>query len=183
MSDSSRGELVKTQKDNLESSLGRLRRLARLMDDQFELPIVKVRVGLDPIIGLVPGGGDWVTWVVSVYIIWEAIRMGTPVRVLLRMALNVTVDLVAGYVPGVGDLADVVIKANRRNVDLLVDYYDAEADATVPERVRVPDSAIEKFEKRTFMRYPIGIVIILVLFALAAAPGVALWWYLSQGGA
>lgn len=182
MSDSKKGELVKTEQADLERSLGRLQRLARLMDDQFELPIVKTRVGLDPIIGLIPGGGDWVTWVVSVYIIWESIRMGTPVRILLRMALNVTLDLVAGYVPGVGDVADIFIRANKRNVDMLVGYYQGETDSNVPERVRVPPSAVEKLKDRTILRYPVGIVIILFLFVLAAAPAVALWWYLTQGG-
>ncbi len=181
MGDSSKTALVKSDRAELEASLGRLRRLARLMDDQFELPIVKVRVGLDPLIGLVPGGGDWVTWVVSVYIIWEAVRMGTPIRVLMRMALNVTIDLVAGYVPGVGDLADIVIRANKRNVDLLVSHFGAEPHRDTPENVRVSDLAVERFKERSLLRYPVGILIILFLFALSAAPVVALWWYFSQG--
>ena len=77
----------------IEQSLKRLDRIALLMDDQFEIPIIKKRIGLDPIIGLIPGGGDWVVWFVSVYVFWEAARLGAPLPLLVRMASNIAVDL------------------------------------------------------------------------------------------
>ncbi len=176
--------VTKRPTEQIERSLSRLQRLAKLMDDQFELPIVKVRVGLDPIIGLIPGGGDWVTWVASVYIIWEALRLGVPIRLLVRMGLMLTLDLVTGYAPGVGDVADVFIKANKRNVELLMRHYDATAPSSEnPERVEVPREALEKPKSNVVLRYAFGILLITYLFILAMVPILVLWWLFKEAGA
>lgn len=166
----------------IERSLLRLHRIAQLMDDQFELPIIKYRVGLDPIIGLIPGGGDWVTWAVSVYILWECIKMGIPVRILLKMGLNTTADLITGYVPGVGDLVDAVLKANKRNVKLVFQYFEAQyPEQEQPQHINIPKRALEKPRSSLFMRAIVGFFLFLFLFILAMIPIVVIWWWFQSG--
>jgi Domain of unknown function (DUF4112) len=110
-------------------SIERLRQLAHLLDDRFRIPGTSYRVGLDGLIGLVPGVGDVVTTLLSLYIVLEARRLGVPLTKLGRMGLNVGVDAVLGAVPLLGDLFDVAWKANRRNVRLLLDHVDADRPA------------------------------------------------------
>ena len=107
-------------------SIERLRQLAHLLDDRFRIPGTSYRIGLDGLIGLVPGLGDAVTTLFSLYIVLEARRLGLPLTKLGRMGLNVGVDAVLGAVPLLGDLFDVAWKANRRNLTLLLDHLDAE---------------------------------------------------------
>lgn len=99
--------------------LKRLRRLTRLLDDAVRIPGTKYRVGLDSLIGLVPGAGDIVGGALSAYIIYEASRLGVSRLTLARMFSNVAVDLLLGSVPVAGDIFDVAWKANRKNMDLL----------------------------------------------------------------
>jgi hypothetical protein len=107
-------------------SLERLRQLAHLLDDRFRIPGTTYRIGLDGLIGLVPGIGDAVTTLIALYIVLEARRLGVPLTKLGRMGLNVGVDAVLGAVPVLGDLFDVAWKANRRNLALLLDHLDAD---------------------------------------------------------
>jgi len=102
-----------------------LERLARWMDSVFEIPGLGLRFGLDSLLGLLPGGGDVATSIISIYILSAATRHGVPRVTLLRMALNIAIDLVVGAVPIVGDLFDVYWKANQRNVELLHRHVDA----------------------------------------------------------
>ncbi len=164
----------------VERALGRLDRLAKLMDDQFEVPVLKVRVGLDPLIGLIPGGGDWVSWVVSLYILFEALRLRVPVKVLFGIGWNATSDLVLGYVPGVGDVLDVVYKANRRSVQLIFDWFEAKRSTRALDSIEVPIVALAK-PKAGPERWLIAAVLVTVLTALAAVPIAFLWWLLSSG--
>lgn len=163
----------------IEQSLKRLDRIALLMDDQFEIPIIKKRIGLDPIIGLIPGGGDWVVWFVSVYIFWEAARLGAPLAMLVRMASNIAVDLLGGYVPGVGDLFDAFFKANRRNVELLRGHFGARPELGAPLPAVLPERALER--SNPVARYAIGVGLTLALLALASGPVVLLYWMMSGG--
>jgi len=109
-------------------SIERLRQLAYLLDDRFRIPGTKYRIGLDGLIGLVPGLGDAATTLLSLYIVLEARRLGVPVTKLGRMGLNVGLDAVLGAVPLVGDLFDVAWKANRRNLALLLDHLDPDRE-------------------------------------------------------
>lgn len=93
--------------------------IAKLMDNAVRVPGTQVYVGLDPLIGLVPGYGDWFSCGVSIYVLIEAIRLGTPPDVLAKMALNVGVDIAVGFVPGLGDVFDLFFKANARNAQLI----------------------------------------------------------------
>jgi Domain of unknown function (DUF4112) len=107
-------------------SIERLQQLAYLLDDRFRIPGTSYRIGLDGLIGLMPGVGDAVTTLLALYIVLEARRLGLPLTKLGRMGLNVGVDAVLGAVPLLGDLFDVAWKANRRNLALLLDHLDAE---------------------------------------------------------
>ena len=102
----------------------RLRRVGRLLDASIPVPGTKVRLGIDPIIGLVPGIGDLAGAVLSLYIIIEASRMGVPRGLLARMGGNVALDTLVGEVPVLGDLFDIAFKANIRNLALLDGYLE-----------------------------------------------------------
>jgi Domain of unknown function (DUF4112) len=102
-----------------QSTLDRLRALTHVMDNAIVIPGTEIRFGLDPILGLLPGGGDLLGSVLSVYLVFECIRLGLPKATLGRMLSNVLVDTVVGTVPVAGDLFDVGWKANSRNLKLL----------------------------------------------------------------
>jgi uncharacterized protein DUF4112 len=104
--------------------IARLDALASLLDTAILIPGTNVRFGLDAVIGLVPGIGDAITTVLSLYIVKEARALGAPRHVILRMLGNVALDGVVGAVPLAGDLFDVMWRANRRNMKLLRDWLD-----------------------------------------------------------
>ena len=89
------------------------------MDSAFRIPLTRRRIGLDSLIGLVPGIGDAATATVSAIIVREAIRLGVRKRTTIKMLTNIVVDLLLGSVPLVGDLFDAAFKANTKNVELL----------------------------------------------------------------
>jgi hypothetical protein len=99
--------------------LERLRRLARLLDSAVEVPGTRFRIGLDPIIGLVPGIGDVIGAIFSTVIIYQAARLGASRSTLVRMMANVGVDTLVGEIPLLGDLFDFGWKSNTRNIVLL----------------------------------------------------------------
>jgi hypothetical protein len=103
----------------MQAAVARIEAVARLMDDMFEIPGTKVRVGIDAIIGLVPVVGDLVSQVVSSYIIWEARQLGVSGFTMSRMIANTAIDTVVGLVPFAGDAFDVAFRANRKNLALL----------------------------------------------------------------
>lgn len=170
------------EKKRIERSLVRLTHLSKLMDDQFELPLVKQKIGLDPIIGLIAGGGDWIGWAVGSYIIWEAIRLKVPVSIMFKIARTITLDFLMGYVPVAGDLVDVLFKANKRSVDLLLKHFEVEMPTEHRDRVEVPDNALEKPTSSWPVRYTLGIAMICFFGVLAIVPLVLTyyffkWWF------
>jgi len=102
----------------MQQVVQRLQRLARLWDASIRLP-GGIAIGLDPLVGLVPGIGDAVGALVSGYIVLEAARLGTPAVTLLRMLLNIAIDALVGSIPVAGDLFDFAWKANLKNVALI----------------------------------------------------------------
>jgi Domain of unknown function (DUF4112) len=105
-----------------EARLKRVRLLSRLLDEQFRIPGTTYRVGLDGLLGLIPGIGDAAGALLSVYILYEAIQLGAPSTVLLRMIANIGIDAVGGAIPIVGDIFDMAWKANKKNAALLHAY-------------------------------------------------------------
>jgi len=105
--------------DTEPAALGRIRAVAHLLDESIRVPGTSFRVGIDPIVGLLPIAGDLATAVCSLYIVAEAIRLGVPKRTLVRLLANIAVDLLFGSVPVVGDLFDAYWKANVKNATLV----------------------------------------------------------------
>ena len=110
------------------AALKRVRTASKLLDEAIRIPGIGYRVGIDPLIGVIPVSGDTVGAVFSMYIVAEAARLGTPPKTLLRMLVNIAIDTGAGSVPIAGDLFDVVWKANKRNVSLLENHLAERAD-------------------------------------------------------
>lgn len=107
---------LKQSRAEVERSLDQL---STLMDGLFRIPGTGWRIGLDAIVGLIPGIGDIATTAVSFYILAAGVRYRVPKVTLLRMAANVGVDYALGAIPVVGDLFDVAWKSNQMNVELL----------------------------------------------------------------
>lgn len=97
----------------------RARSLARLLDRAVQVPGTRFGVGLDGLLGLIPGVGDAAGGALSLYILFLAWRAGVSGPVLARMAANIGVDVLFGTVPLLGDIADFAFKANLRNTELL----------------------------------------------------------------
>ncbi len=109
----------------------RLEALAKVLDSVVTVPGTKFKIGIDPIIGLIPGVGDALSSFMSGVIIYEAARLGAPKRHLLRMLGNVMLDSIAGAVPVLGDIFDFAFRSNLRNLEIL---RSIPSEALVPPR-------------------------------------------------
>jgi hypothetical protein len=96
-----------------------LRHAATLLDSALVVPGTSYRIGLDPILGLIPGLGDLVSPVFAIALLWQARDLGIPRVVQLRMVFNVAIDAFVGAIPLAGDLFDFAWKANNMNIALL----------------------------------------------------------------
>ena len=115
-----------TRQRSRSERVKRLESIATVMDTAFVVPGTGIRFGLDGLIGLVPGVGDFLTTGLSLYLVHEAWQLGAPNHVLARMLANVALDGVIGAVPVAGDIFDVMWRANRRNVRILREWIDRE---------------------------------------------------------
>lgn len=102
----------------------RLRALSRLLDSAIAIPGTRYRIGLDPILGLLPGGGDTAGMLMSLYIVLEAARLGASRSVLGQMAFNILLETLVGTVPVLGDVFDATWKSNVRNIQLLEEHLN-----------------------------------------------------------
>lgn len=109
--------------------------VSRILDDLVAIPGTKQRVGLDPVIGLIPWIGDLVSAGVGFWLIAEAARFRIPSVVLVRMVLNTLVDLAVGAIPILGDLLDVVSRSNRKNLELFRRHATDAYASTTEHRV------------------------------------------------
>jgi hypothetical protein len=101
------------------TSIQRLRKLSRLLDNALAIPGTTFRIGLDPVLGLIPGAGDFVGTALSAYIVIEAARLGIPRAALGKMVSNILLESLVGAIPVVGDWFDFAWKANTKNMELL----------------------------------------------------------------
>ncbi len=122
MSDSVRTRSPEALVQTREPSLERLRTLARLLDSAFQIPGTQYRFGIDALIGLVPGIGDAISAVFSMFIVFQAARLGASRATLTRMMGNVALDTIVGEIPLLGDLFDAGWKSNNRNLALLENH-------------------------------------------------------------
>lgn len=102
-----------------------LQRKAYLLDNCFRVPFTRYRVGWDFILGLIPVVGDLVTAILSITILLGARKYNLPLRLKLKMLMNIGIDFLVGSIPLVGDFFDATWKANSKNVTLLLDFIDA----------------------------------------------------------
>lgn len=97
-------------------ALERAETVAHLLDEAIRLPIVGYRIGLDPLLGIVPVAGDTVAALASLYVVFVGARLDVPPRSLATMLAFIGLDYVVGSVPVVGTVIDAVLKVNERNV-------------------------------------------------------------------
>ncbi len=139
--------------------------LSQIMDNQFRIPILEWRFGLNAIIDLIPEFGDIATTIVALYILIAAVRYRVPKITLLRMGLNIAIYFIGGLLPFVGYLFDVWWKPNIRNLNLL--------------RVRATVSAEEAKRGRKsdwlFVSVIVGSVVLLFFGSIALT--LFFWWY------
>jgi hypothetical protein len=145
-----------------------LERLGWLMDDLFRIPVIGWRVGLDAIVGLIPGFGDTATALVSFYILASAVRYRVPKVTLLRMGINIGIDYLLGSLPLVGDLFDAWWKSNKMNVALL--------------RKRATVSASQARKGRISDWLFVGFMILLLIALAAGATFVSIYLLLLLAG-
>jgi hypothetical protein len=146
--------------------LAHLRELSRLFDSSIRVPGTDYRIGLDPILGLLPVLGDVPGATVSAYIVAEAAAMGVPRETLARMGVNLVVDATVGSLPVVGDLFDAVWKANDRNVALL--------------EARVGDPDADTADRRFLLALTAGLLV--CLLTVGAGTTLVVLWLLAQAG-
>lgn len=132
------------------------------MDSRFRIPGTRIKFGVDPILGLVPGGGDAVGMLISAGIVIQAVRFGARGSTLALMLFNVAVDAIFGAIPLLGSVFDVWYKANNRNVALL------DRHVTDPELTRA------QVRRRVFWLIVLVVVFTMLLLILLIVGIVAL---------
>ncbi|MGB7084550.1 MAG: DUF4112 domain-containing protein [Phormidesmis sp.] len=155
--------MVRPSYPSTTSSLKRLKQLSHLLDNAIAIPGLRYRIGLDPILGVLPGGGDILTGLLSVYIVFEGARMGLPAPTLGRMGFNILLDTLTGLVPVIGDLFDVTWKANSQNVALLEKHLANPTPSRAADRI-----------------FAVGVIVALIALVLGMAALSA--WVLFQVG-
>ena len=148
------------------ADLRRLRDLSHLLDDSIPVPGTTYRIGVEPLIGLLPVVGDAVGMAISAYVFAVAARSGVPRATLGRIAVVLWLDALVGSVPLLGDLFDAYWKANLRSTDLL--------DA------RLADPASAAADRRYLRRLAVvvGVLSVAVLAVLTALA----WWLAAALG-
>ena len=107
------------EKEILDEKLVRLRQLSKNLDESFTIPGTNIKFGMDALLGLVPGGGDLVSGVFSLYLLRAATKMRLPKRAIISMLLNILLDTTIGTIPVAGDIFDIFWKSNKRNLKII----------------------------------------------------------------
>jgi hypothetical protein len=114
-------ERLPRRKTSAAQRLRRIERLAWLLDRS--IAVGNWRIGIDPILGLLPGVGDALGTLLSMYVVYEGARLGVRGPVLMRMTWNVLLEAIFGAIPVLGDLFDFAWQANTRNIGLIHRHY------------------------------------------------------------
>jgi len=115
-------EALKAAGPTRADSIARITALTKLLDSAFLIPGLNRRVGIDAIIGLIPGVGDAISAALASYIIWEARQLGLPRWKIAKMIGNVAFDTAIGAIPVAGDAFDLFFKANERNLRIVNEH-------------------------------------------------------------
>ena len=112
-------DLLKTAAPARLDAVRRMEVMAKLLDNAFVVPGTNQRVGIDAIIGLVPGLGDIATTILSSYVIWEARNLGVSRVAIGRMLTNLAIHASIGAIPILGDVFDAFFRVNQRNMRIV----------------------------------------------------------------
>ncbi|MBQ4831889.1 DUF4112 domain-containing protein [Pseudoalteromonas sp. MMG010] len=112
---------------NAQATLKRLDWFSRFTDSNITVPFTRFKIGVESLIGLIPGVGDIAGLILSSYVLFEAYRLGASRSVKRKIVSNILIDFVVGLIPIVGDIFDMFFKANTRNTQLLKDYINKTA--------------------------------------------------------
>ena len=161
-------EILPPQKSRFQKANGlfadeNLDLLSHLLDDWFRVPGTSIRFGLDGIIGLVPGLGDMIGGLASTILVVAAWVRGIPYVTLLRMVVNIGIEVLLGAIPLLGDAFDIAWKANRRNYALIVRH-------------------LNQSRRQTWRDWVFLMLIGLVLSAIFLAPIFLILWFLEWVG-
>lgn len=107
-------------------ALLKAQKLANLLDTAVKLPFIPIRIGLDSIVGLIPGAGDALMLFVSLRIVWLGKSLGMPKALIAQMVKNSSIDFGLGFIPFVGDIVDIFYKANQKNVRIMERWWISE---------------------------------------------------------
>jgi len=107
-------------------ALLKAQKLANLLDTAVKLPFIPIRIGLDSIVGLIPGAGDALMLFVSLRIVWLGKSLGMPKALIAQMVKNSVIDFGLGFIPFVGDIVDIFYKANQKNVRIMERWWISE---------------------------------------------------------
>lgn len=119
----------------LPPDLRALRRFARLMDEAFPIPGLQKRFGVDAALGLVPVVGDVIAALLSLWIVFGALRHRVPTRKVLRMLFNILLDATVGAIPVLGDIFDFLYEENTINLKILLRYRDRRRPPRTPAQI------------------------------------------------
>lgn len=125
-------------------ALLKAQKMANLLDTAATLPIIPIRVGLDSLIGLIPGAGDAIMLFVSLRIVWLGKSMGMPKALVAQMVKNSAIDFALGFIPLIGDIADIFYKANQKNVRIMERWWISENKTRVDASTK---AMLEQWEK------------------------------------
>jgi hypothetical protein len=129
-------------------ALLKAQKLANLLDTAVKLPFIPIRVGLDSLVGLIPGAGDAIMLLVSLRIVWLGKSLGMPSSLVAQMVKNSAIDFGLGFVPFIGDIVDVFYKANQKNVRLMEKWWISEnktdVDAATQQKLSEWESSLDK---------------------------------------
>lgn len=117
---------------NMQNSSERLKTISKIMDSY----------GLDALIGLFAGVGDLATALISVYAITEAIKYDMPKAKILKMIINIGVDLGIGIVPLLGDLIDYFYKSNKKNSKIFEKHLINLESHFTPDKIKDIESKV-----------------------------------------
>ncbi len=160
----SAGAAAHDRSARLAAAERRLGLVTRVLDDLVTIPRTRHRIGVEPVVGLIPGAGDVVSAAVGIWLVIEATRFRLPPSVVGRMVLNTLVDLVVGIVPLAGDLFDFAFKSNTRNLELF--------------RRHASDPGASTREHRFVLLGAVALIVG-IAWLLLAALGAALSWLAS----